>query len=369
MEALNDRYRVVYRHLQDRFTRGDLATGPDDTYGRHRKDGAWTIERMRLHQAILDEAKAACAGLPRGGKAVLLTSGPPGAGKGEAQGLLRARQGDGTELGQALSEAHGVGPEEYVVLDPDRFKEALFRHGGTPTLAPEAYVLPGGLRLAPAELAPLVHRESAYLRDTFEDWARSENLNLLYDGVMADYDWTATMLGDLARKGYADRVVLSVEVPMQTSLEQNALRWQKGRLRFDAGADSYGGRMAPEYLIRALYPQQAADASFSAARANADRLYAEGAITGLIKVDRGAWSEEPAPSPLAPVMRHKSVEGDMRVSATAAPTPGRPSSAAARSRSTTVRKTPGSPARPATPKAADQPPHLRQIGPKPGRTR
>ncbi|MFF4330747.1 zeta toxin family protein [Streptomyces sp. NPDC001591] len=335
MDVLREEYRAVYRHLQDRFATGDLATGPADTYGRHHHNGAWSVERLRLHRAILDEAKASCEGLPRGGQAVLLTSGPPGAGKGTSLGLLRVRQGDGTELGQALAQVHGADVSDYVVLDPDAFKEAIIRHGGAPSLAATAQELPGGLHLAPAELAPLVHRESAFLRDVFESWARAQGFNLLYDGVMGHYGWTAQMLGDLAREGYSDRVVLSVEVPIQTSLEQNALRWQMGRIDFDQGRDGYGGRMAPETLIRALYPDQS---GYSLSRANAHRLHTEGAITGLIELDRGPWTTKPARGSEAPALDHRSREADMQVG-----TATRwPSSAAARSRSATVRKRPAS---------------------------
>ncbi|MFF3264977.1 zeta toxin family protein [Streptomyces sp. NPDC002932] len=332
MDVLSDEYRSLYRHLQGRFASGDLSTGPDDTYGQHHKDGAWTIERLRLHRTILDEAKAACEGLPHGSQAVLLTSGPPGAGKGTSLGLLRTRQGDNTELGQALEQAHGVDPGEYVVLDPDQFKEAIIRHGGAPSLPSAAYVLPGGRKLAPAELAPLVHRESSFLQDTFESWARVQGFNLLYDGVMKNFDKTLTLLGDLEREGYARRVVLSVEVPMQTSLEQNALRWQAGRAEFDAGRDSYGGRMAPEPLIHALYPQ-GVKASFSVARSNAERLYTEGSLTGLIELDRGHWGQQqPAVSLHAPVMQYETRETGIRVS-----------TVAARARSVTARPRVGQP--------------------------
>lgn len=317
MDMLRAEYRALYRHLQDRFATGDLATGPADTHGQHHRNGHWSTERRRLHREILDAAKASCSGLPRDGKAVLFTAGPPGAGKGESQKLVRSRQGDGTELGQALAQAHRMDLDQYVVLDPDRFKEDIFRHGGAPVLPPHAYVLPGGLRLAPAELAPLVHRESAFLQDMFERWAREQGFNLLYDGVMKNFDKTQVLLGDLTRQGYSERVVLSVEVPMQTSLEQNALRWQAGRILFDQGTEDYGGRMAPEPLIRALYAQGEA-ASFSVARANAERLYTEGTLTGLIKLDRGEWSQEPVAGPHAPVMQHRSVEAGIRVSTAAA---------------------------------------------------
>ncbi|MFE9387078.1 zeta toxin family protein [Streptomyces sp. NPDC007025] len=346
MDVLREEYRDLYRHLQERFTTGDLSTGEADTYGQHHQGGLWTIERLRLHQEILEEAKAACSNLPRDGQAVLLTSGPPGAGKGTSLGLLRTRQGDGTELGDALNQAHGVDPSEYLVLDPDQFKEAIIRHGGAPKLPPSAYALPGGRQLAPAELAPLVHRESSFLQDTFESWARGEGFNLIYDGVMKNLDRTRTLLGDLAEEGYGRRVVLSVEVPMRTSLEQNALRWQAGRVEFDAGRDPYGGRMAPEPLIRALYPTDAG-ASYSVARANAEQLHAEGALTGLIELDRGTWEDTPAPGPHALTPQFQTQEAGMRIS-----------TAAARSKSVTVKR------RPSRPSGTDTPQVPRPVAPR-----
>ncbi|MEV4437888.1 zeta toxin family protein [Streptomyces sp. NPDC049577] len=317
MDVLREDYREVYRHLQARMSSGDLSAGPRDTFAQHHQAGDWSLERTRLHRDILGEAKASTAGLPRDGRAVLLTSGPPGAGKGTSLGLLKARQGDRTELGQALAEAHGVDPDKYVVLDPDQFKEAIFRHGGAPDVPAEARHLPGGRELAPSELAALVHRESSYLQDRFEKWARKQGFNLIYDGTMKNLPKTEALLGNLKREGYGQRVVLSVEVPMETSLQQNALRWQAGRVEFDAGRDDYGGRMAPESLIRDLYPQGAA-AAYSVSRTNAEALHATGHITGLIQLDRGTWLKAPAPGPNTPAARLETREQGMRIRVAAA---------------------------------------------------
>ncbi|MFI2077684.1 zeta toxin family protein [Streptomyces triculaminicus] len=320
---------------------GDLSAGPRDTFAQHFQGGEWTLERMRLHRAIMTEAKENVAGRPRDGHAVLMTAGPPGAGKGTSLALLETRQGDRTELGQALADAHGVDLSNYVTLNPDDFKEAIIRHGGAPALSAEARQLPGGRELAPAELAALVHRESAYLQDEFEMWARAQGHNLIYDGTMKNLPKTEAMLGDLAREGYGQRVVLSVEVPLQTSLEQNALRWQQDRVKFDAGTHAYGGRMAPEGLIRDLYPQGHA-AAYSVSRVNAHALHSKGHVTGLIELDRGNWKAVPAPSQNAPAMRHQSQENGMRIRIAAAanatsttvgrPTPGNPAQSAAQPR-------------------------------------
>ena len=318
MDVLRDEYRELYRHLQERFSAGDLAPGAGDTYDLHRRGEAWTLERMRLHRTILDEAKAECADLPRDGAAVLLTAGPPGAGKGTALQMLRDRQGDDTELGQALGRVHGADPGQYVVLDPDQFKEAIIRHRGGPTLPADAYQLPGGRHLAPAELASLLHRESSFLQDTFERWARSEGYNLPYDATMKNMDKTRALLGDLAREGYSARVTLSVEVPLQACLEQNALRWETGRGAFERGEDSYGGRMVPESFIRALYAHSA-DSDYSVSRANAERLHAEGMVTGLIELERGQWGSRPRPGSDAPAFQHQANEASgVRVSTAAA---------------------------------------------------
>ncbi|MFQ6199151.1 zeta toxin family protein [Streptomyces sp. NPDC000405] len=317
VDVLREDYRELYRHLQERMSTGDLSAGPADTFAQHRQSGVWTLDRSRLHRSIMDEAKAATAGLPRDGKAVLLTSGPPGAGKGTSLGLLSDRQGDQTDLGRALADAHGVDPSAYVKLDPDQFKEAIIRHGGAPVLTAQARELPGGRQLAPSELAALVHRESAHLQDAFELWAREQGFNLIYDGTMKNLPKTEALLGDLAREGYGQRVVLSVEVPMATSLEQNAHRWQIGRIEFDAGKDAYGGRMAPEPLIRALYPEGAKSA-YSVARANAEALHAKGHLTGLIELDRGSWAAVPASSQHSPAVRYESREAGMRVRIAAA---------------------------------------------------
>ncbi|MEV6672881.1 hypothetical protein [Streptomyces sp. NPDC051162] len=74
--------------------------------------------------------------------------------------------------------------------------------------------------------------------------------------------------------------------------------------------DQIGGRMAPEPLIHALYPQGAqSNAAYSVARTNAEQLHAKGLLTGLIELDRGTWATVPTPSAHAPAIRHQSQGG------------------------------------------------------------
>ncbi|MEU6478960.1 zeta toxin family protein [Streptomyces sp. NPDC047017] len=297
---LDPAYQELYRALQRRMgPGGDLSPGEHDTFGRYRHGVLWTPERERVHMAILDDFRQRCAGLPRDGHAALLTAGAPGAGKGGALRGLADWQHRDDELGRALAEVHGVHVRDYVVLDPDEFKVALFEHGGGPELGSEAYELPGGRRLSPSETASLTHRESAYLQGVFEQWARAEGYNLLYDATLRDQRWNEKLLGDLRGDGYDKRVLLSVEVPLDRCLAQNAARWQHGRADFDAGRDWYGGRMAPEGLITDLYARSTTGHGHSIGRENAEKLVAGGLATGLITSDRGLPARASTPGPSA----------------------------------------------------------------------
>ncbi|MGD1223376.1 zeta toxin family protein [Streptomyces krungchingensis] len=301
--GLAPEYRTLYRVLQTRMSAGgDLAPGDGDTYSRFRHGALWTPDRERLHEAVLEDFKARCAGLPRDGHAALLTAGAPGAGKGGALRGLAEWQGRDDELGRALTRVHGIDVRDYVVLDPDEFKVALSEHGGTPRLPDHARELPGGRLLSPSETASLTHRESAFLQGVFEQWARAEGHNLLYDATLRDQRWNEQLLGDLRAGGYDRRVLLSVEVPVEQCLAQNASRWQRGRADFDAGRDRYGGRMAPEDMIKDLYARSTSGRGFSVGRENAEKLVASGLATGLITSERGDFPAVPG-GPGAPADR------------------------------------------------------------------
>ncbi|MFF4347795.1 zeta toxin family protein [Streptomyces sp. NPDC001530] len=286
--GLAPEYRTLYRELQTRMAiGGDLGPGDRDTFAQFREGVLWTPERERMHTAILDEFKSRCAELPRDGHAALFTAGAPGAGKGGALRGLAEWQSQGEELGRALAEVHGVDVRDYVVLDPDEFKVAIFEHGGAPQLTPQAHELPDGRRVSPSEMASLTHRESAHLLSVFEQWARSEGHNLLYDTALRDVQRSGQLLDDLRRDGYTQRVMLSVEVPVEQCLAQNANRWQQGRAEFDAGRDWYGGRMAPEGLIKGIYAESSSGRGFSIGRENAEKLVESRLATGLITSERG----------------------------------------------------------------------------------
>ncbi|MFF3452141.1 zeta toxin family protein [Streptomyces sp. NPDC002667] len=288
--GLRPEYRALYRELQTRMSPGgDLAPGGADTFGQFRRGALWTPDRERMHSAILEEFTARCAGMPRDGHAALLTAGAPGAGKGGALRGLGEWQGRDDELGRALKRAHGIDVRDYVVLDPDQFKVAIFEHGGSPHLPHHARELSDGRPLAPSETASLTHRESAFLQEVFEQWARGEGHNLLYDATLRDQRWNEKLLGDLRADGYDRRVLLSVEVPVEQCLAQNAGRWQHGRTEFDAGRDRYGGRMAPEAMIEDLYARSTSGRGFSVGRENAEKLVEGGLATALITSERGVF--------------------------------------------------------------------------------
>ncbi|MFJ3855368.1 zeta toxin family protein [Streptomyces sp. NPDC090085] len=288
---LTGEHSHLYAELQRRMARGgDLSPGPADTVHQFSQGGRWNRQRRALQNAIVDRFKAEYADRPRGGHAVLLTAGAPGAGKSTAQSSLDAYRHEESELGRHLSAAHGLSVNDYVVLDPDEFKRALFEAGGLPRLRPEDLALPSGRTLAPAELSGLLHAEASDIRDQFEAWARAEGYNLLYDATLANEPVATALLYRLAQDGYDQRVILSVEVPLNVSLAQNADRWLKGRLAYERGEDPYGGRMSPEGMIRALYGKATTGSGRSIGRENAEKLAEAGLATGLITTDRGTFA-------------------------------------------------------------------------------
>ncbi|MEU6215625.1 zeta toxin family protein [Streptomyces sp. NPDC047023] len=295
--AVTGEYEPLYRELQQRMgPGGDLALGGEfDTKNRHQAGGLWTPGRALLHDALIDRFKGRCRGKPRDGHAVLLTGGAPGSGKGRAQRSLAQWEAQDSVLGEELRGVHGVDLDDYVVLDPDEFKVALFEEGGGPVLPAALERLSDGRPLSPSEKASLVHRESGHIQDVVERWARAEGYNLLYDQSLRALGWTSNLLEDLRREGYDKRVLLSVEVPEEQCLEQNADRWLAGRREFDAGRDWYGGRMAPEGFIRGLYADSATGRGYSVGRENAEKLAERGLATGLITTDRGDFGPRRQP--------------------------------------------------------------------------
>ncbi|KIF01418.1 hypothetical protein PL81_35600 [Streptomyces sp. RSD-27] len=351
---LAGKHAQLYAELQRRMARGgDLSPGPSDTEARFRRGVHWE-GRWDLHHTVLERFIAENRDRPRGGHAVLMTAGAPGAGKSGALNGLTEWQREDSEFGRHLSAAHGLGVADYVVLDPDQFKHALFEEGGLPEMPPRLMALPRGQELAPAELSGLLHREASYLRNQFEEWAREGGYNLLYDATLANEPAAAGLLTSLRQDGYDQRVILSVEVPLDMALAQNADRWLQGRLAFEQGRDGYGGRMAPEQMIRALYAGTTTGSGFSIGRENATKLTDRGLATALITSDRGTFPAQ------APATTRTAVfqQGEARVSIAAA---GRLRSG----HGTPAGAVPPMPGPPAQPRPAPhQPP-----GPGNGRTR
>ncbi|MFE7051888.1 zeta toxin family protein [Streptomyces californicus] len=356
---LTGEYVQLYAELQQRMGRGgDLSPGAGDTAAQFTVQGLYHRERLALHASIVERFKAEYAGRPRGGNAVLLTAGAPGAGKSTVQHRLGSWQNEDSELGRLLTSAHGLKVEDYVALDPDEFKRALYEAGGMPQLSPEQMALSFGRELTPAEMSGLLHREASVLHDQVGEWAQREGYNLLIDATLANETAGVARLNDLARSGYDQRVILSVEVPLETSLAQNASRWQTGRIAYEQGTDPYGGRMAPQEMIRALYAKNTTGLGHSISRQNAEKFVEQGLATGLITTERGAFT--PTGSGTAVPARQTAptyargefsvgiaAAGKLRSPRTAAPQTTPAQNQNQGTRPTTPRHTPPSPGRPA----------------------
>ncbi|MCX5195013.1 zeta toxin family protein [Streptomyces sp. NBC_00249] len=308
--GLPGEYAQLYAALQERMKRGgDLSPGPTDTASRFRQGGRWDPARGAMHDEIIDAFKAKYADHPRGGRAVLMTAGAPGAGKGSTQDNLALWQSEASELGRQLSSIHGLDIKDYVVLNPDDFKEDLFKAGGLPPLSPEDLRLPFGRELTPAEMSGLLHTEASVLRDRCEAWARKEGYNLLYDATLANEPNAAALLQSLSDDKYAQRVILSVEVPHDLSVAQNAGRWHQGRVEFEQGTNAYGGRMSPEGMIDSLYGKATTGRGHSISRENSQQLTERGLATGLITADRGVFTPTTAQAQGATFQRGETTLG------------------------------------------------------------
>ncbi|UQX02505.1 zeta toxin family protein [Streptomyces sp. RerS4] len=348
--ALTGEYAQLYAALQERMKRGgDLSPGPTDTTAVFRQGNRWDPARRAMHNEIVEAFKAKYADHPRGGRAVLMTAGAPGVGKGSTQAKLELWQAENSELGRQLSSVHGLDIKDYVVLNPDDFKEDLFKAGGLPRLSPEDVKLPYGRELTPAEMSGLLHNEATVLRDRCEAWALQQGYNVLYDATLANEPAAARLLESLRDESkYEQRVILSVEVPRDVSVAQNAGRWYKGRVEFERGDNAYGGRMSPEGMIHSLYGKSTTGRGHSISRENAQHLAEAGLATGLITTDRGAFPQATSQTQ-APVFQRE----DTRITIAAA---GR-------------LRSPGAGVATTPPAQAPAPQVPRQTPPAPGRAR
>lgn len=206
--------------------------------------------RLRLHRQLVDEQRSAVGAPTRGGTAsVVVTAGPPGAGKTTAL----------AERADLVGFRH---------IDADDFKDGLLRQAVADRLldAWTSHVLGDGRPLAPRELAGFVHAESTAVADTYRRQALRDGEDVIIHGTLSSADYVDELLSDLDLAGYTKLVIVDVEVPQDRAVERALARWWSVR---DGQQDPLGGRFVPPRAIARYYPD-GSDRSISAD--NATRL-------------------------------------------------------------------------------------------------
>jgi Zeta toxin len=194
------------------------------------------------------------------GKAVVVTAGPPGAGKSEA---LREQ-----------------GYQGYRLIDPDIVKDLLlddanrhgfldYRHGLT---------LPDGGDVAPRELATHVHHASTRIADLVRDTALKLGENVIIDGSLSWEKLPGQYIEEFSRAGYEGLSVVSVEAPLDLATERARGRWWSGRKE-----GGLGGRFVPDAVVAVSFDEDGSSRCARNARELAERGQEELGDSKLIR--------------------------------------------------------------------------------------
>lgn len=168
-----------------------------------------------------------------GGKLIVVTAGPPGAGKSTA-----------------------IDHESTAVdcrrIDHDRIKGLLIGRAVEDRIY-ENWLrtrLADGRPIMPFELSGLVHEESVRLADEIKRRCLRAGENVLVEGTLNWEGMIDVYVNDLARFGYENLGIISVDVPIEVALLRAADRWWVAR---SDPSNLDGGRFVPRAVIVASY--------------------------------------------------------------------------------------------------------------------
>jgi hypothetical protein len=194
----------------------------------------YTPERLDVHDELVAARLAAApSAVSDGTLAVVVTAGPPGAGKSTA--LARYPEFAG-----------------FRAIDADDFKDDLLVRAQRDGLLDRWTVetLPDERPIAPRELATYVHAESTVIATAYREAAFDRGENVLVHGTLADPQTIDDLLGAFGDADYERLVIVDVEVPQAVAVERALGRWWTGR----TSDDPLGGRFVPPAAIGRYYP-------------------------------------------------------------------------------------------------------------------
>lgn len=200
---------------------------------------------------------------PSDGRAVIVTAGPPGAGKSSFVSRLAA---------------------DHRQIDPDEIKDLLLTRAEDKGLLAVRYdhVLSDGHPVSPRELSWWVHGVANDIADEVRRISLEAGENIVIEGTLRWGPLAGQYTDELANQDYERLVVLDVEVPVETAIEQARSRWWGGR----TGADSLGGRFMADVDVAAYYETSRVSTCATTARALYEEAQAAEIESELIVVSR-----------------------------------------------------------------------------------
>lgn len=218
-----DKRDRVHAGLTDLYAPGGaLRTAPVELSG-HFDDAAVA----RVAKACMELQQNVSAG----GRAVVVSAGPPGAGKTEVLGAL------------SLS--------GFRVIDPDVAKDMLLDEADRHDLLDYRYefVLPDGGPVGLRELAAHVHTLSIRVTDVVRRLALAAGENVIIDGTLSWRPLTGLYIDELFNAGYEGLEVVDVETSLEIALARTKERWWAGR----QDDSRFGGRFVPDEAVKRCY--------------------------------------------------------------------------------------------------------------------
>lgn len=209
-------------------------------------------DQRRLVRAVRDwYIETYAESVARDGTCVVVTSGPPGAGKSSA-------------LGSAVDTG------SKLVIDPDIAKEQLARWCVVEGVYGDllSTVVSDGRPIMPLELSPLLQTLSVETCNATRRTAFDRRMDVVLEATMASPNYGDRLLKSLAKSDYVEMLVISVEVDRDTAHRRARQRWWSGRIE----NMELGGRLVLPDVIDAAYPP---DGAASRCRDNARRLVSE----------------------------------------------------------------------------------------------
>lgn len=195
-------------------------------------------ERLRFQRTLLDELLSEGEEhiLKEGFAAVVVTAGPPGAGKSTHIGAMHLADGwreiDADEIKIRLLKA---------AVSDGRFDDFL-----TTNLA-------DGHPIMMNELSSLVHNESVALADLMIKRCLERKENVVIQGTLSWEGLPPHYSRMLALYEYSAVTLLDIEVVQSVALERAFTRWSSGRIDTIAGRAEGGGRFTPIEAITSIY--------------------------------------------------------------------------------------------------------------------